>query len=385
MLEPEMILATGESVSSVALVGFLRPSCCSRGDCPRLLTAFAGLLLRGSTRGSSGGGADRGVVGNLKLCENELEGFRVVGGMGVTGVVVMSGRLRGERGGKTKSVGAGCDNWGEAADSGEGCVAERWPGEATGYELGRPGTTCRLADRAWPRGGRRMGMPPRSWWLSAGGFALFACLVAVACAPSEIMDSDLPWRCPLALLLPTAPDVRGGRRSPTVDGLCSESAGPPWRLWAILGGACAETNDELRDMVGLVDECTGGSLRCRSCRSPPLAATAAPAPPAKPLCCLRDGRHGSPPSMDATFRKVMVHSMSSPANTVESFHCTNTRMFEADMVDPEGGEGDEDCEGGKGGAGCCNVGCSSWASAVKYHGGDGGCFRVQYEHWHRTW
>lgn len=31
------------------------------------------------------------------------------------------------------------------------------------------------------------------------------------------------------------------------------------------------------------------------------------------------------------FLKMMVHSMSSPANTVESFHCTKTRMVE-DMV-----------------------------------------------------
>jgi len=32
------------------------------------------------------------------------------------------------------------------------------------------------------------------------------------------------------------------------------------------------------------------------------------------------------------FLNVMVHSTSSPANTVASFHCTNTRIFEGDMV-----------------------------------------------------
>ena len=73
----------------------------------------------------------------------------------------------------------------------------------------------------------------------------------------------------------------------------------------------------------VVEDCTGGSLRCRS-------------PPAgKPFCF--DGRTGdrSAPGAGATFLNVIVHSMSSPAKTVDSFHCTNTRMFE-DMVGERG-------------------------------------------------
>lgn len=302
MLEPDIIRATGESVSRAALVvGFLRPSCCKRGDCLGGTTGFVGLLLGGSSRGSSGGGA----AGNLKLCEKEFEGFRVVGRAGVLGVVVMAGRLRPERDGKAKSGG------GDEPERGEGCVAERWPGEATGYEFGRPGTTCRLAERAWPRGGRRMGMP-LSWLPSV-----------VAFVASEMMDRERPClRCSLLLLLlaaGVAPGVRGGRRSPAADGLWSDSAGR-W-LRAIWGGGWAETNDELRDIVGLVEEWTGGSLRWRS-------------------WCLVGGDDDDDDDSDggsvsrgcggATLRKVIVHSMSSPAKTVESFHRTKTRMLEAE-------------------------------------------------------
>lgn len=39
------------------------------------------------------------------------------------------------------------------------------------------------------------------------------------------------------------------------------------------------------------------------------------------------------------FLKVMVHCTSSPANTVESFHCTNTRIFDEDMVGGQGAGG----------------------------------------------
>jgi len=54
-----------------------------------------------------------------------------------------------------------------------------------------------------------------------------------------------------------------------------------------------ETNEELRDIDGLVEEWTGGSLRWRS------------PPGAKPLC-LRAG-DGSRPLGLATFLKVIVH------------------------------------------------------------------------------
>jgi hypothetical protein len=66
-------------------------------------------------------------------------------------------------------------------------------------------------------------------------------------------------------------------------------------------------------MEGRVEECTGGSLRCRS------------------TACLRGLGGFSCPLGVATFLNVIVHSTSSPANTVESFHCTNTRMVD-DMV-----------------------------------------------------
>ena len=72
-------------------------------------------------------------------------------------------------------------------------------------------------------------------------------------------------------------------------------------------------------MDGRVDECTGGSFRCRS------------APTGKPFCLAGRAGDFSAPAGGATFSNVMVHSTSSPANTVDSFQFTNTRMFE-DMV-----------------------------------------------------
>lgn len=123
-----MIRAIGERVSRLALAGFRRVSCCRRGECRRGWGVFClvGLLV-GSDGGSSTATSGGGAAGNLKLCEKDLEAFRVVGSAGVLGVVVMPGRLRAGGTGKAKSwVG------GEAPpDSGEGWVAERWPGEAT--------------------------------------------------------------------------------------------------------------------------------------------------------------------------------------------------------------------------------------------------------------
>jgi hypothetical protein len=154
-----------------------------------------------------------------------------------------------------------------------------------------------------------------------------------------MIDSDLPW-FRLPVLLPDAAlGGTGDRRSPAVDGVCSDSAG---RCPRRCGGGNSEANEELRDIEGRVEECTGGSLRCRS---PPVA---------KPFR-LRAGER-SRPSGGATFLKVIVHSMSSPANTVESFHCTNTRIFDADMV------------GRASGAGCGLVSSSSGAT-VKRHDG----------------
>lgn len=99
----------------------------------------------------------------------------------------------------------------------------------------------------------------------------------------------------------------GERLSVAIEGVFKDKAGLCPRRCC--GGNC-EANDELRDIEGRVDEGTGGSLRCRS--APGLG-------------------DRSRPMGTATFLNVMVHSMSSPANTVESFHCTKTRMVD-DMV-----------------------------------------------------
>jgi len=99
------------------------------------------------------------------------------------------------------------------------------------------------------------------------------------------------------------------------------------------GGRGCETSDDLRDRVGRVDECTGGSLRC--CRSLPAVGDA-------PL----GGREAG----GATLVKVMVHSTSSPANTAASFQRTSTRRLDAAMVQQKGGGG------------------SSWVSPARPHG-----------------
>lgn len=122
---------------------------------------------------------------------------------------------------------------------------------------------------------------------------------------SETIDSERPWRWAAALL----------------PGVCSDSDSVGrWAARTVCGGGgSCEANDELRDTVGRVDECTGGSLRWRS-------------PPFTKPCCLDAGERARP-SAAATFAKVMVHSMSSPANTVESVQRTNTRMFDPVMVE----------------------------------------------------
>jgi hypothetical protein len=179
-----------------------------------------------------------------------------------------------------------------------------------GYEFGLPGTTCRLADRPCPLAGRLIDMP-LSWLTSVA-----------ASVPSDIIDSDLPCCCPPGLLPGATLGGTGDRRPPAVDGVCNDKAG---RCPRRCGGGSWDAKEELRDIEGLVEECTGGSLRCRS---PPVA---------KPFC-FRAGER-SRPSGRATFLKVIVHSMSSPANTVESFQCTNARMFDADMVERTSGTG----------------------------------------------
>jgi hypothetical protein len=173
-----------------------------------------------------------------------------------------------------------------------------------GYEgFGLPGTICRLPDLACPLDGLWLwGAVPRSLPVSVA-----------ASAPIDIIDSDLPCLCPL-VLLPNVPlGDMGDFRSPMVEGVFNDNAGRCPRTWA--GGGC-DAKDDLRDTEGLVEGWTGGgSLRCLS------------PPGAKPFC-LRVGER-SRPSGVAVFLKVIVHSMSSPANTVGFFHCAKTRMFEA--------------------------------------------------------
>jgi hypothetical protein len=164
-----------------------------------------------------------------------------------------------------------------------------------------------------------------------------------ASVPSDIIDNDRPWWCPPVLWpVVTLGGGTGDRRPPAVDGVCSESAG---RCPRRCGGGNWEAKEELRETEGRADEWTAGSSFMLRWRSPPVA---------KPFCLL-GGERSRVASVGATFLKVMVHSTSSPANTVGSFHCTNTRMFDADMV------------GRANGTGCEGVGSSSGAT-VKRHG-----------------
>lgn len=92
MLDPDIILATGERTSRLALVEgrWLSMGGCGelRGVCSGF---FVGLPLSGGCEASSGGG---GAAGNLKCLEKEFEGFLPgVGRAGVLGVVVIPGRL----------------------------------------------------------------------------------------------------------------------------------------------------------------------------------------------------------------------------------------------------------------------------------------------------
>jgi len=127
MLDPDIIRATGDNESRLGFVGVLR-SFCDRGEGRRFCTACKGaplatLCLSGEVSSSVGGAA-----GNLKLCENELDAFRVILGMfGVLGVVVTPGRRLPGRAGKANSVELSCTAGGDDMPpaSGEGCVAER--------------------------------------------------------------------------------------------------------------------------------------------------------------------------------------------------------------------------------------------------------------------
>jgi hypothetical protein len=105
MLEPDRIRATGDSESRLLFVGVRRLSFCRRGEGRRTCIVCAGgpliaLCLSGEVSSSF-----RGAAGNLKVCEKELEAFRVMfGTCGVLGAVVMPGRLLPGRAGNANSL-----------------------------------------------------------------------------------------------------------------------------------------------------------------------------------------------------------------------------------------------------------------------------------------
>lgn len=331
MLDADMMRATGESVSRWWLVGIRRALCvdcggiCTEGECAGDVCTGSSCALERSGEGSFVGGA----IGNLKLDEKDPDGLRpVVGRTGVLGAVMTPGLLLGGRAGNANSFEGSCIVGGNEAPpaSGEGWVAERKPGDVTaavsmrihsasalsllGYEEGLFGMTCILADLPCPRLGRVGVVLPL--WLPP----------VAASVPSEMMDIDRPCLWLLPLLPKAAPGDAGERTSPATEAAWSECAGR-WPRRCGDPGMC-ETKDELREMDGF-EEWTGGSLRWRS-------------PPGRSPFCLRAGERSRPSGL-ATFLKVMVQCTSSPANTVESFHCTNTRMLDADMVGGRGAGG----------------------------------------------
>lgn len=130
-----MILATGESTSRLADDDGRRVSWGGCGELRRVCSGcLDGLVLGGGCEASSNGGG--GAAGNLKLCEKELDGFLPVsGGPGVLGVVVTPGRRLLERVMRARSAVS-------PPERGEGCVAERWPGEATAVVSAQEEARC---------------------------------------------------------------------------------------------------------------------------------------------------------------------------------------------------------------------------------------------------
>lgn len=146
MLDADIILATGESVSRWGFVGIRRPPCVGCGECPRARGICTGGVGPGGvwTRGafaksctdcrSGDGSFGGGAIGNLKLDEKDPEGFRpVVGSIVVLGAVVAPGFLLGGRAGNVNSFDGSRMVGGKDAPpaSGDGWVADRKPGEAT--------------------------------------------------------------------------------------------------------------------------------------------------------------------------------------------------------------------------------------------------------------
>lgn len=116
MLDADMILATGESVSRWGFVSIRRLPCAGCGEWPRARGVCTGgdgpggvwtegAFAESCNAGRSGDGSfDGGAIGNLKLDEKDPEGFRpVVGSTGVLGAVMAPGLLLGGRAGNVNS------------------------------------------------------------------------------------------------------------------------------------------------------------------------------------------------------------------------------------------------------------------------------------------
>ena len=146
MLDADIILATGESVSRWGFVGIRRPLWVGCGEWPRARgTCTGGVGTGGVCTGgvcalscdssrSDEGSFVGGPIGNLKLDENDADGFRpVVRRAGVLGAVVMPGLLLSGRAGNVNSFDGSCMVGGkdDPPARGEGCVAERKPGDDT--------------------------------------------------------------------------------------------------------------------------------------------------------------------------------------------------------------------------------------------------------------
>lgn len=134
MLEADIILATGESVSRWGFVSIRRPPCVGCGEWPLARgtktggvepdgVCTGGVCAKSRTSGRSGEGSSGGAIGNWKLDEKDADGFRpLVGSTGVLGAVVAPGLLLGGRVGKANSFEGSCMVGGNEAPpaSGEG-------------------------------------------------------------------------------------------------------------------------------------------------------------------------------------------------------------------------------------------------------------------------
>jgi hypothetical protein len=134
MLDPDIMRATGDNESRLLFVGFRFVSFCNRGEGRRACIGCDGGPLATLCRSGEVSSSVGGAAGNINCFEKELDAFRVMLGMcGVLGVDVAPERLRPGRAGNANSLEL---SWTAGGDDrpparGDGCVAERWPGELT--------------------------------------------------------------------------------------------------------------------------------------------------------------------------------------------------------------------------------------------------------------